>query len=93
MIKNISFQIPDLAFAMAEDGPPPVEVPEERRPTRGTKRGRGGSGVQASEDDLLAPEVITVSSEDEVISSEGEDPRYPQVSSFWDISACGVLFF
>ena len=56
------FQIPDLAFAMAEDEPHLMEVSEGRRPTRGTKRGRGGSGVQASEDDLLASEVISVSS-------------------------------
>ena len=56
------FQIPELAFAMAEDEPHLMEVSEGRRPTRGTKRGRGGSGVQASEDDLLASEVISVSS-------------------------------
>ena len=68
------FQISDLASAMAEDDPPLMEAPAGRRPTRGTKRGRGGSGVQASEDDLLASEVISV-------------------SSFLDISACGVLFF
>ena len=76
MIIISPFQIPDLAFAMAEDEPHIREVSEGRRPTRGTKRGRGGSGMQASEDDPLAPEVIMVGSED-------EDPRYPQVSSFW----------
>ena len=70
------FQISDLASAMAEDDPPLMEAPAGRRPTRGTKRGRGGSGVQASEGDLLAPEVITDCSAE-------EDLQHPQVSSCW----------
>ena len=76
MIVPIPFQIPDLGLAMAEEETPRKEAPGGRRPTKGTKRRREGSGVPATEDDPLAQEVVTIDSGD-------EDPRHHQVSSFW----------
>ena len=74
------FQItPDPAFAMAGEDPPLLEASAGKKLTRGTKRGRGGSGVGAFEHDLLAPEVIPD-------RSAGEDLRLPQVSSCWVFS-------
>ena len=73
------FQIvPDPAFAMAGEDPPFLETAAGKKLSRGTKRGRGGSGVGAFEHGLLAPVVIPD-------RSAGKDQQLPQVSS------CGVF--
>ena len=72
MIVLVLFQNPELELAMAEEETPNRENPRWRRSSKGPKRRRGVSGVQATIDDPLALEVITVDSED-------EDPRHPQV--------------
>ena len=82
---------------MADEDPPLLEAPSERKPSRGTKRGRGGSkrgrggskrrrgGTKRGRggSGVGASEGDLLAPEVNTDCSAEEDSRHPQVSSCW----------